>query len=108
MQPGQAYWIASTNATEITVSGTDASPLTSDLTSGWNLIGGTHHDVAFGNITIDPSDAWAMPFVYEYNTGTQAYETATTLQPGHGYWGAVTGDCTITVPGGPPSPQPAI
>jgi hypothetical protein len=99
MQPGQAYWVASTGATEITVIGTDASPITSDLTAGWNLIGGTDQNVPFTNIAIDPAGAWAMQFVYGYNTGTRAYEQTTSFQPGHGYWGAVTADCTITIPG---------
>jgi PKD repeat protein len=99
MQPGQAYWVASTNATGITVAGTGASPITSDLTAGWNLIGGKHLNVPFTSIAISPTNAWAMPFAYGYNTGTRAYETAATLQPGHGYWGAVTADCTITIPG---------
>jgi C1A family cysteine protease len=108
MQPGKAYWVASMDDTEITMSGTDASPITSVLTAGWNLIGGMHQDIALGNIGIDPSDAWAMPFVYGYNTRTRAYEPTTTLQPGHGYWGAVTVDCSITIPAGVLSPQPPI
>jgi hypothetical protein len=99
MQLGQAYWVASTGATEITVTGTDASPLVTPLTAGWNLIGGTETDVPFGSIAIDPNGSWAMPFMYGYNTGTRAYEQATVLSPGAGYWGAVTADCTITIPG---------
>ncbi|MCQ1539321.1 PKD domain-containing protein, partial [Methanocalculus taiwanensis] len=99
MQPGKAYWIASTSATEITVRGTNASPITTDLTAGWNLIGGTDQTVAFGSIAIDPAGSWAMPFVYGYNTGTRAYEQVTVLTPGAGHWGAVTADCTIMIPG---------
>jgi hypothetical protein len=99
MQPGQAYWVASIGATEITVTGTDASPITSELTAGWNLIGGTDQNVPFTNIAIDPAGAWAMQFVYGYNTGTRAYEQTTSFQPGHGYWGAVTVDSAITIPG---------
>jgi PKD repeat protein/sugar lactone lactonase YvrE len=99
MQPGQAYWVASTAVTEITVNGHDASPITSDLTAGWNLLGGTDQVVPFSSIATDPAGTWAMPFVYGYNTGTRAYGQTTSFQPGHGYWGAVTADCTITIPG---------
>jgi hypothetical protein len=99
MQPGQAYWVASTGATEITVIGTDASPITTELATGWNLLGGTDQTVPFSSIKIDPAGAWAMPFVYGYNTGTRAYEQVTVLAPGAGYWGAVTADSTITIPG---------
>jgi len=36
--------------------------------------------------------------VYGYNPQTKVYVPITELQPGEGYWGAVTRDCTITLP----------
>jgi PKD repeat protein len=97
--PGRAYWIASTSTFQIGVKGMPASPITTDLSTGWNLVGGTDQDITFGSIAIDPAGAWAMPFVYGYNTDTRTYEQATVLTPGAGYWGAVTADSTITIPG---------
>jgi hypothetical protein len=95
--PGRAYWIASTSTFQMGVKGTSASPITSFLSTGWNLIGGTDPAIPFGSITIDPAGAWAMPFVYGYNTGTRLYEQVTVLTPGAGYWGAVTREATITL-----------
>jgi len=39
-----------------------------------------------------------MPFVYGYDPLVENYVQVTELQPGEGYWGAVTGDCVITLP----------
>jgi len=96
--PGKAYWIASGCDCTVVVTGAPASPVTAQLRQGWNLIGSMTGRSAFDSITITPAGSWAMPFVYGYNAQTKGYVQITELQPGEGYWGAVTRDCTITLP----------
>ena len=96
--PGRAYWIASGRNCAITVTGMPASPIAAELKSGWNLIGSAACRSAFSSIAITPEGTWAMPFVYGYDPLVENYVQITELQPGEGYWGAVTGDCVITLP----------
>jgi len=96
--PGKAYWIASARNCTITVTGTPVIPVTAHLKPGWNLIGSTAGRNAFDGIAITPAGSWAMAFVYGYNPQTKSYVPITELQPGEGYWGAATQDCTITLP----------
>jgi len=96
--PGRAYWIASGRNCAITVTGMPASPIAAELKSGWNLIGSAACRSAFSSIAITPEGTWAMPFVYGYDPQVENYVQITELQPGEGYWGAVTGDCVITLP----------
>jgi hypothetical protein len=95
--PGKAYWLASTSTFQMGVKGVPASPITTHLSVGWNLVGGTDADLLFSSITIDPAGSWAAPFVYRYDPISRVYTTTTTLEPGQGYWGAVTRNCTITI-----------
>ena len=96
--PGKAYWIASARNCTVTMTGTPVIPVTAQLKQGWNLIGSTAGRNAFDGIAIAPTESWAMAFVYGYNPQTKSYVPITELQPGEGYWGAVTRDCTITLP----------
>ena len=96
--PGMAYWIASSRNCTVTMTGAPASPVTAELKSGWNLIGSTTSRTTFDSIAIAPEGSWAMPFVYGYDLQARSYVQMTELQPAEGYWGAVTGDCTITLP----------
>jgi parallel beta-helix repeat protein len=98
MEPGKAYWIASTRDCIVNVSGEPVYPITENLTGGWNLVGGSDKSVPFNAILIDPVDSWSLPFVFGYNVQTRLYEQITTLQTGKGYWGAVNRDCHMTVP----------
>jgi len=96
--PGKACWIASARNCTVTMTGTPVIPVTAQLKQGWNLIGSTAGRNAFDGIAIVPTESWAMAFVYGYNPQTKVYVPITELQPGEGYWGAVTRDCTITLP----------
>jgi hypothetical protein len=98
LEPGKAYWIASTRDCIVNVSGESTHPIVKSLTAGWNLVGGSYNTVPFSSITIDPSGSWGVSFVYGYNTQTRQYEQVTNLQSGRGYWGAVSRDCVITIP----------
>jgi hypothetical protein len=98
LEPGKAYWVASTRDCIINITGMPVTPISRGLKAGWNLVGGSGNPVAFGSIGIDPSGSWSLSYVYGYNTQTKIYEQAATLQPGTGYWGAVNRDCIITVP----------
>ncbi|KAF5047793.1 PKD domain protein [anaerobic digester metagenome] len=95
--PGKAYWIASGRDCTVTVTGTPVSPVTAQLKQGWNLIGSAAGQSTFDSIAMTPAGSWAMPFVYGYDPQTKGYVQITELQPGKGYWGAVTRDCTITL-----------
>ncbi len=96
--PGKAYWIASERDCTITVTGVPVSPIIAQLEPGWNLIGGAAGQKAFESIAITPAGSWAIPFVYGYDSQTENYVQINELQPGEGYWGAVTRNCTITLP----------
>jgi hypothetical protein len=98
LEPGKAYWVASTRDCIINITGMPVTPISRGLKAGWNLIGGSYNPVTFGSIGINPPGSWSLSYVYGYNTQTKIYEQAAALQPGAGYWGAVNRDCTITVP----------
>ncbi|MFA5212969.1 MAG: PKD domain-containing protein, partial [Methanoregula sp.] len=98
LEPGKAYWIASTRDCIVNVTGEPTHPIVKSLTAGWNLVGGSDNIVPFNSIIIDPSGSWGASFVYGYNAQSRLYEQATNLQSGRGYWGAVSRDCVITVP----------
>ncbi|MFA5414209.1 MAG: PKD domain-containing protein [Methanoregula sp.] len=98
LEPGKAYWVASTRDCIVNVTGQPEQPLVKDLKTGWNLIGSTDSSVPFSSITVDPAGSWSLGFVYGYNVKTKMYEQVTSLQSGKGYWGAVNRDCTITIP----------
>jgi len=98
LEPGKAYWIASTRDCIVNVTGEPTHPIVKSLTAGWNLVGGSDNTVPFISITIDPSGSWGASFVYGYNAQSRLYEPATILQSSKGYWGAVNRDCVITVP----------
>jgi poly-gamma-glutamate capsule biosynthesis protein CapA/YwtB (metallophosphatase superfamily) len=67
-------------------------PLTA--ASGWNLIGGYELSVLAANITTNPVGL-RSGLVYKYSGG---YQTATTLDPGYGYWMKLTGAGQIIIP----------
>jgi hypothetical protein len=62
--------------------------------SGWNLIGGYEISVTAANITTNPPGLQSGP-VYKYSG---EYQTATTLEPGYGYWIKLTGTGQIIIP----------
>ncbi|MBK9099332.1 MAG: T9SS type A sorting domain-containing protein [bacterium] len=62
--------------------------------SGWNLFGGYELVVTAANVTTNPPGLQSGP-IYKYAGG---YSTATTLDPGYGYWIKLTGAGQIIIP----------
>jgi hypothetical protein len=99
--PGTGYWMKHSGARtyntgeEWPVGGIQIvphAPLT--VASGWNLIGGYELSVTAANVTTIPSGLQSGP-IYKYSGG---YQTATTLDPGYGYWMKLTGAGQIIIP----------
>jgi hypothetical protein len=67
-------------------------PLTS--VSGWNLFGGYELSVTSANVTTNPPGLQSGP-IYRYLGG---YQTATTLDPGYGYWIKLNAAGQIIIP----------
>ena len=68
------------------------APLTA--ASGWNLFGGYELSVTAANVTTIPAGLQSGP-IYKYSGG---YQTATTLDPGYGYWIKLTAAGQIIIP----------
>jgi len=62
--------------------------------SGWNLIGGYELAVGTAGVTTNPPGLQEGP-IYKYSGG---YQTATTLDPGYGYWMKLTAAGQIIIP----------
>ncbi len=62
--------------------------------SGWNLFGGYELSVTAANVTTNPPGLQSGP-IYKYSGG---YQTATTLDPGYGYWIKLNAAGQIIIP----------
>jgi hypothetical protein len=62
--------------------------------SGWNLIGGYELSVGAAGVTTNPPGLQSGP-IYKYSGG---YQTATTLDPGYGYWIKLNAAGQIIIP----------
>lgn len=90
---GKSYWIRYPQAATVSFSGT-APATTISIAQGWNLIGVNQNDVSTSAITSLPAGI-INSLYYGYNNG---YTSATTLNPGKGYWVRSTSAGTITIP----------
>jgi hypothetical protein len=100
---GQGYWIEMTADNTLTISGVElpappSTPPTYDVLAGWNLIG--FKSVVAKTATVylagDAFDAFVR--MYGYDAVDAIYATVQiggSLQPGQGYWLAVSADGTI-------------
>jgi len=62
--------------------------------SGWNLFGGYELSVTAANVTTNPPGLQSGP-IFAYSGG---YQTATTLDPGYGYWIKLSAAGQIIIP----------
>ncbi len=92
--PGMAFWVASSAADTVDVVGYDVNEYTLDVVTGFNLVGALAATASFTDFE-DPEGVLVSGWLYEYNAATKAYEAATTLEPGKGYWVAATDTGTI-------------
>ena len=92
-EAGVGYWVLVLE--ETTVSIENADPVTSyelELPAGWSMIGSIYQE------TVDAITVF--PGFYQLLTWDgSSYVTATTIEPGKGYWALVLEQTTITVGG---------
>jgi hypothetical protein len=79
---GQGYWVLVLSTTKLNVTGVPVESYERDLPAGWSMIGGIY------NATVNAASVF--PSYYQLLTwsGT-GYVSATTIEPGKGYWALV-------------------
>jgi YVTN family beta-propeller protein len=90
VEAGKGYWILVLSDTTISIEGNPVNSYSSDLPAGWSMIGSVNGGVV----------NCASVFLGYYQmltwTGT-SYTTATTIEPGKGYWALVLTPTHITI-----------
>ena len=79
---GNGYWLRFNEDSEVTIEGSELSILSISLSEGWNLISGISQGIEVDDI--DDPDNIVIPGTY-YSFG-ETYTSASTLEPGKGYW----------------------
>jgi hypothetical protein len=94
---GQGYWAMYAGAGSETLTGTPLTSANQVLATGprWVLVGSVTTSVPASHLTSTPIGAIVPGTIYGYN-GT-SYATATTLEPGKGYWIFISAPCTLTI-----------
>ena len=95
--PEKGYWVAVTEDTIITVSGTPVETWTTDIKAGWNMIGSVNTGASITDPNDDP-DSSVMHTAYWWDPVGRAYTITTDIEPGKGYWAASIQDCTLMLP----------
>ena len=98
IDPKCGYWVAVTQDTTFTVSGTPVDTWTDDVITGWNMIGsiyGATVDVA--DLVEVPPDSVLRNAIYWWNPENKSYESTSQILPGRGYWVAATETCALTM-----------
>jgi hypothetical protein len=88
------YWLKFDSVYTISVRGKLRGTDTLNVTSGWNLIGASDHDVAVTQLNIQPTGIIDTPF-YEFNL---MYQPADTIRRGKGYFVKVNANGKIIFP----------
>lgn len=103
MEDGQGYWVASAEGGTLEVSGYElcgpfpALPPSYDVVSGWNLIGYTSItspgdiETYLGEVALGTN----LQAIYGFDASSGLYDIPATLEPGCGYWIALTLGGTI-------------
>jgi subtilisin family serine protease len=92
VEAGRGYWVLMLSPTTITLEGTPVKSYEVDLPAGWSMIGGIY------DVTVDADDVFPEHYQLVTWTGT-SYVTATTIEPGKGYWVLVLEETYIIVDG---------
>jgi len=101
MVDGQGYWIEMTAADELVIRGSElpappAPPPAYSVYTGWNLIGFKSLTPKAPGAYLGPAVAASVAAIYGYDATTGAYFIPMEMMdPGQGYWLAVTKDGTI-------------
>jgi hypothetical protein len=93
VEAGKGYWIDATVAGTQEFDGAGVNVLSIPLVDGWNMIAGPACIVPVDAIS-DPSNVLVDGTLFDYGT---AYQPASTLLPGSGYWILAEGAGTITM-----------
>ena len=96
IDPKEGYWVAVTENTTMTISGTPIETWTTDIKAGWNMIGSviTIASIAAPN---DNPDGSVIPTAYWWDPVGKSYILTTDIEPGKGYWIASVNDCVLTL-----------
>ncbi|MBI1804698.1 MAG: carboxypeptidase regulatory-like domain-containing protein [Ignavibacteriae bacterium] len=99
------YWLKFAVAQAFTVPGEPRTSQTIPIMEGWNLIGAISSPVATSSISTTPSEIITSNY-FGFNG---SYVSATSIQPGKGYWVKVSAAGTLTITAGTaiPKAQPA-
>ncbi len=82
LECGKGYWLKFNTSTSVDICGSISNTLNIDVQSGWNIIGPFESAINTASITSSPTGIIASDFFAFHN----GYVTASTLQPGKGYW----------------------
>jgi hypothetical protein len=93
-----SYWVAVTEYTPLTITGTPVTTWTTPLTVGWNMVGSVYGAaVPVNDLDDDGTGAVLKNAIYWWNPGSKSYDAASTIGEGRGSWVATTQTCTLTV-----------
>jgi hypothetical protein len=81
-EAGRGYWVLVLTDTNLTIAGTVVDSYEVDLPAGWSMIGGVN------DVTVAADDVFSGYYQLVTWSGT-SYVTATTIEPGKGYWALV-------------------
>ena len=96
LSPGEGYWLKFSEETVQTVEGGTLTPVTVNLSAGWNLVSGASCSVPLESAS-DPSGILIDGTLFGFDGG---YVQTDLVEQGRGYWvkasgaGAVTLDCS--------------
>jgi hypothetical protein len=96
----KGYWVKFSGSQNILMSGDVRAIDSVDVVQGWNMIGSLSSAVSVSSISTIPGGIVTSP-IFGYDG---AYQNATTVDPGHGYWVKVSrsGKLYLSSSGEPP------
>jgi hypothetical protein len=98
IKPEKGYWVAVTEYTQLTITGTPVATWTAPLTVGWNMVGSVHGaPVPVDSLDDEGTGAVLRNAIYWWNPGTKSYDAVSTIDTGRGSWVATTQACSLTV-----------
>jgi hypothetical protein len=88
LENGIGYWLKFPSAQSVTISGSERTSTTVDVSQGWNMVGALSSPITSASVTSIPSGIIAGTF-FGFNNG---YYPTDTLEPLRGYWIKVSND----------------
>lgn len=96
---GKGYWIKTSATWSGNISGSILPTTTLNLQQGWNMIGTVDH------VVVAPSGGIVTTQAWYFDVTSGSYQSASTLQPGRGYWLKASSEGTIIL-GATAAPKP--